>query len=185
MMKTHTCGELREQHAGQQVTLAGWVHRRRDQGGLIFIDLRDRWGITQIVVDRAEAEAAHDTASQVRNEYVIQVIGVVRARPAGTENLDLATGRVEVAASALNILTESKTPPLYMNQETEVDEALRMRYRYLDLRRARMQKNIILRHKAVKFIRDWLDREGFVEIETPILFNMFFTFAPSLYYTTS
>lgn len=171
MMKTHTCGELREQHAGQQVTLAGWVHRRRDQGGLIFIDLRDRWGITQIVVDRAEAVAAHDTASQVRNEYVVQVVGVVRARPEGTENLDLATGRVEVAALTLNILAESKTPPLYMNQEVEVDEALRMRYRYLDLRRARMQKNIILRHKAVKFIRDWLDREGFVEIETPILFK--------------
>jgi aspartyl-tRNA synthetase len=171
MMKTHTCGELREQHAGQQVTLAGWVHRRRDQGGLIFIDLRDRWGITQIVVDRAEAEEAHTRAGQVRNEYVIQVVGVVRVRPKGSENPDLSTGTVEVAVNTLNILTESKTPPLYLNQEIEVDEALRMRYRYLDLRRARMQRNLILRHRAIKFIRDWLDREGFIEIETPILFK--------------
>jgi aspartyl-tRNA synthetase len=171
MMKTHTCGELREQHAGQQVTLAGWVHRRRDQGGLIFIDLRDRWGITQIVVDRAEAEEAHTRAGQVRNEYVIQVVGVVRVRPKGSENPDLSTGTIEVAVTTLNILTESKTPPLYLNQEIEVDEALRMRYRYLDLRRARMQRNLILRHRAIKFIRDWLDREGFIEIETPILFK--------------
>ncbi len=171
MMKTHTCGELREQHAGQQVTLAGWVHRCRDQGGLIFIDLRDRWGITQIVVDRAEAEEAHTRAGQVRNEYVIQVVGVVRVRPKGSENPDLSTGTIEVAVTTLNILTESKTPPLYLNQEIEVDEALRMRYRYLDLRRARMQRNLILRHRAIKFIRDWLDREGFIEIETPILFK--------------
>lgn len=172
MMKTHTCGELREGHTGQTVTLAGWVFRRRDQGGLIFIDLRDRWGITQVTIDRDQAPAAHAAADRARTEYVIQVQGLVRHRPAGSENPDLATGAVEVFASDLRILNTSKTPPFYMNQELEgVDEALRMKHRYLDLRRPRMQRNIVLRHRAVKFIRDYLDERGFVEIETPILFK--------------
>lgn len=172
MMKTHTCGELREGHTGQTVTLAGWVFRRRDQGGLIFIDLRDRWGVTQVTIDRDQAPAAHTVADRARTEYVIQVQGLVRHRPAGSENPDLATGAVEVFASDLQILNTSKTPPFYMNQELEgVDEALRMKHRYLDLRRPRMQRNIVLRHRAVKFIRDYLDERGFVEVETPILFK--------------
>jgi aspartyl-tRNA synthetase len=171
MMKSHTCGELRESHAGQQITLAGWVNRRRDQGGLIFIDLRDRWGITQVVVDRNDAPNAHDNASQARNEYVIQVVGNVRIRPQGSENKELETGSIEVVASDITILTEAKTPPFYINQEEQIDEAMRMKHRYLDLRRPRMQRNIILRHRAIKFIRDWLDKQSFVEIETPILFK--------------
>jgi aspartyl-tRNA synthetase len=171
MMKSHTCGELRESHVGQEVTLAGWVNRRRDQGGLIFIDLRDRWGITQVVVDRADALEAHTAASSARNEYVLQVTGVVRVRPQGSENEELATGTIEVVASDIRILTTSKTPPFYINVDSDIDEAARMKYRYLDLRRSRMQRNIILRHRAIKFIRDWLDEKGFVEIETPILFK--------------
>ncbi|MDX1994898.1 MAG: amino acid--tRNA ligase-related protein, partial [bacterium] len=171
MMKTHTCGELRESHAGQTVTLAGWVNRRRDQGGLIFIDLRDRWGITQVVIDQATAPEAHATASQARSEYVLQVQGVVRPRPEGTANLELATGMIDVEASTIVILNESKVPAITINKEENTDEYRRMQYRYLDLRRPQMQHNIITRHRMVKFIRDFLDEKGFVEIETPILFK--------------
>jgi aspartyl-tRNA synthetase len=171
MLKTHTCGELRPSHAGQEVTLAGWVNRRRDQGGLIFIDLRDRWGIVQVVVDQATMPDAHKVASAARSEFVLQVRGSVRVRPEGTANPDLDTGEVEVVGSDIRILNESKTPPLYINMEENVDEARRMQYRYLDLRRPPMQHNIILRHRAIKFIRDYLDKEDFVEIETPILFK--------------
>ena len=171
-MKTHTCGELRQRQAGLSVTLAGWVNRRRDQGGLIFIDLRDRWGITQVVVDLETAPQAHAIADRVRNEFVLKIAGQVRIRPEGTANPDLATGDIDIVASEIQILNRSKTPPFYINREEgTVDEALRMRHRYLDLRRESMQNNIILRHKTVKFIRDFLDDEGFVEIETPILFK--------------
>ncbi len=172
MMKTHTCGELREKDAGTPVTLAGWVNRRRDQGGLIFIDLRDRWGITQVVVDLESAPAAHAVADSARNEYVLQVKGKVRIRPEGTANSELATGDIDIVADDIVILNRSRTPPFYINKEEgSVDEALRMRHRYLDLRREPMQENILLRHKTVKFIRDFLDTEDFVEIETPILFK--------------
>ena len=172
MMKTHTCGVLREKDAGTPVTLAGWVNRRRDQGGLIFIDLRDRWGVTQIVVDLEAAPAAHAIADSARNEYVLQVKGIVRIRPEGTANPDLPTGDIDIVADEIVILNRSRTPPFYINKEEgSVDEALRMRHRYLDLRREPMQENILLRHKTVKFIRDFLDREEFVEIETPILFK--------------
>ncbi len=171
MLKTHTCGELRPVHAGQEVTLAGWVNRRRDQGGLIFIDLRDRWGVVQVVVNQATTPEAHQCASEARNEYVLQVSGAVRIRPEGTVNPDLETGEVEVVASEIHILNESKTPPFYINMDENIDEIRRMEYRYLDLRRAPMQRNIILRHRVIKFIRDYLDKEGFVEIETPILFK--------------
>ncbi len=172
MMKTHTCGELRERDAGIPVALAGWVNRRRDQGGLIFIDLRDRWGITQVVVDLEAAPAAHSVANSVRNEYVLQVTGKVRIRPEGTANPDLPTGDIDIVADDIVILNRSKTPPFYINKEDGiVDEALRMRYRYLDLRREKMQQNIILRYQTVKFIRDFLDREDFIEVETPILFK--------------
>lgn len=172
MMKTHTCGELRPAHDGLEVVLAGWVNRRRDQGGVIFIDLRDRWGITQIVVDEQSSAATHAAATRfARNEHVIQIRGRVRIRPAGTVNPDLATGEIEVFADAIELLSPSKNPPFYINKEDNVDEVLRMKYRYLDLRRPKMQQNIVIRHRAVKFIRDYLDGQQFVEIETPILFK--------------
>jgi len=169
MLKTHGCGDLRARHAGQAVTLAGWVHRRRDHGGLIFIDLRDRSGIAQVVCNPALSAEAHQVASQCRSEYVLQVKGTVHPRPEGLVNPDLPTGEVEVTAGEVTILNPAKTTPIYINVEGEVDEAVRLRYRYLDLRRQRMQRNIILRHRVVKFIRDYLDAQGFIEIETPIL----------------
>jgi aspartyl-tRNA synthetase len=171
MLKTHNCGELRVEHSGQQVTLAGWVNRRRDQGGLIFIDLRDRWGITQVVVDQEKVPDAHRVANESRSEYVLQITGAVRIRPEGTSNSELETGDIEIVASEIKLLNASKTPPFYINKEEKVDEARRMEYRYLDLRRPRMQQNIILRHRMIKFIRDYLDEQRFVEIETPILFK--------------
>jgi aspartyl-tRNA synthetase len=171
MLKSHNCGELRPQQAGQRVELAGWIHRRRDQGGIIFLDLRDRWGIVQVVVDESKNLDAHRVANELRNEFVVQVIGNVRMRPAGTANPELATGEIEVEADAITLLNAAKTPPFYINQESKIDETARMRYRYLDLRRPQMQENIVLRHKVVKFIRDYLDERGFVEVETPILFK--------------
>jgi len=171
-LKTHTCGQLRSEHTGQTVTLAGWVHRRRDHGGLIFIDLRDRWGITQIVFDPDTSAEAHAVAHNLRVEYVVKVTGSVHRRPPGLENLDLDTGEIEVAVEGeAEILNQAKTPPFYINEDLPVDEALRLRYRYLDLRRHRMQRNLILRHKVIKFIRDFLTDEGFIEIETPVLFK--------------
>ena len=171
MLKTHTCGELRAEHVGAEVTLAGWVHRRRDQGGLIFINLRDRWGITQVVINEETTPEMHTIAKDVRNEYVLQVVGEVIARPEGMINKDMTTGMVEVAASSIKILNTSKTPPIYINKDDHTDEIVRMQYRYLDLRRPAMQHNIITRHKTVKFIRDYLDGQDFVEIETPMLFK--------------
>lgn len=172
MLKTHNCGELREQHDGLTVVLAGWVHRRRDQGGLIFIDLRDRWGITQVVIDESQSVEAHRVASDARAEYVLQIKGTVRIRPEGTENDELETGKIDVFAHEIKLLNESKTPPFYINRDDEpVEEARRMQYRYLDLRRPNMQRNIVLRHRTVKYIRDYLDARAFVEIETPILFK--------------
>jgi len=171
MLKTHNCGELRATHAGQQVTLAGWVHRWRDQGGLVFLDLRDRWGITQIKVDQQTASDAHALAKEVRSEWVIQVTGTVILRPDGMQNPDLPTGDVELAVSELKVLNRAKTPPFYINKDEKVEEALRMRYRYLDLRRPAMQSNLVLRHNVIRFIRNYLSERGFVEIETPILFK--------------
>ncbi|MFQ5880008.1 MAG: aspartate--tRNA ligase [Dehalococcoidia bacterium] len=169
MLKTHACGELRPHHVAQEVTLAGWVHRRRDHGGLIFVDLRDHDGIVQVVFSPEEAPTAHAVADEVRNEYVLQVQGVVARRPAGTENRQLPTGEVEVRAQSAEILNAAKTPPFYINEEQEVDELLRLRYRYLDLRRQRLHQNIVLRHRVVKYIRDFLSERSFTEIETPIL----------------
>ncbi len=169
MLKTVNCGELRHQSVGQTVTLAGWVHRRRDHGGLIFIDLRDRWGITQVVFNPETAPEAHAVASSVRAEFVLQVQGPVGPRPAGQENPDLATGEIEVVAQRAEILNPSKVPPFVVSKEDAVDEGIRLTYRYLDLRRPRMQKNLVLRHHVIKFMRDWLDAHGFIEIETPIL----------------
>ncbi len=171
MFRTHTCGQLRAEDNGQQVSLAGWVHRRRDHGGLIFIDLRDRWGLTQIVFDPSTSAQMHDAAHALRNEYVIQVTGRVRHRPAGQENPKLDTGDIEVEGQSLIILNEAKTPPFDINKDSTVDEALRLRYRYLDLRRERMQRNLMLRHNVVMHIRNFLANEGFIEVETPILFK--------------
>jgi aspartyl-tRNA synthetase len=169
MLKTHNCGELRASHAGQTVILAGWVHRYRTHGGVIFIDLRDRSGLVQVTLNQERSPDAFAIAEQVRNEWVIQVHGVVQRRPAGLENPDLLTGEIEVIARDVAVLNPSKTPPLYIDHEAGEAEGLRLKYRYLDLRRQRMQRNIILRHRTVKFIRDYMSERGFVEIETPIL----------------
>ncbi len=168
-LRTHYCGELRKEHVGQEVTIAGWVNRRRDHGGLIFIDLRDREGIVQAVFNPETSAANHSIANELRNEYVVKVRGRVSLRPQGTENRNLSTGDVELVAEDVEILNRAKTPPFYINEEIEIEEPLRLKYRYLDLRRERMQRNIILRHHVVKFIRDFLDAKGFIEIETPVL----------------
>ena len=169
MLKTHHCGDLNSGFVGKQVELAGWVDRRRDHGGLVFVDLRDRSGIVQVVFNPAVSTAVHSVANELRPEYCVSLKGEVTRRPKGTENVKLPTGEVEVVASAVNILNRSKTPPFYINEESDVDENVRLKYRYLDLRRARMQKNIYLRHCVVKFIRNFLDARDFVEVETPIL----------------
>src|SRR5450759_4788009 len=165
-----TCGELRGNDAGREVTIAGWVHRRRDYGGLIFIDLRDRYGLTQIVINEAEAGEATAIADKVRNEFVIQVRGKVARRLAGTENAKLETGEVEVQAASVQILSEALTPPFYINEpDAPVDETLRLRYRYLDIRRRPLLERLLLRSELVRAIRESHHRAGFVEIETPIL----------------
>jgi aspartyl-tRNA synthetase len=169
LLKSHHCGQLRESDAGQKVTLAGWVHRRRDHGGKVFIDLRDRDGVVQVVFNPQAAQEAYEVAGSFRNEYVIQVTGEVALRPKGTENPKLATGDIEVTATGAVILNPSKTPPFYINEDTEVEETLCLKNRYLYLRRPRMTGNLILRHRVIKFIRDFLDAKGFAEIETPCL----------------
>ena len=169
MLKSHSCGELNRNYVGSKVTLAGWVHRRRDHGGLTFIDLRDREGIVQVVYNPELAAECHRIASEMRNEYVISVSGEVSMRPEGTENPKLPTGEIEIIAEETKILNPSLTPPFYINEDVEVDENVRLKYRYLDIRRERMRDNLILRHKVVKFMRDFLDERGFIEVETPIL----------------
>jgi aspartyl-tRNA synthetase len=171
MYKTHTCGELRLSNAGERVTLAGWVHRRRDHGGVTFIDLRDRFGLVQVVGSPEISAAAQEQLEPVRMEWVIQVEGLVRPRPAGLKNPNLPTGEIEVEAHRVRILNPAKTPPILINKDEDIDEHTRLRYRYLDLRRDRMRSNLELRHRTVKFIRDYLDGQGFLEIETPILFK--------------
>ena len=163
-----SCGEVGGEHVGAQVELRGWVNRRRDHGGLVFIDVRDRDGITQSVFDPAET-SAFDEAQSLRNEDVVIIAGRVRARPPGTENAKLRTGAVEVAVERLEILSRSATPPFPVNLDADVDEALRLKYRYLDLRRPRLQRNLTIRHKLVKAMRDFFDGRGFLEIETPCL----------------
>jgi aspartyl-tRNA synthetase len=168
--RTHTCGELRASDAGKAAQLSGWVNRRRDQGGLIFLDLRDRHGITQVVIDRTDAPAAHEVASRVRSEFVITVAGQVAKRLEGTENKRLPTGEVELQGTALTILNEAKTPPFYVNDpEAQIDETLRLKYRYLDIRREPMARRLLLRSQLVHAIRDAHHKAGFIEIETPNL----------------
>jgi aspartyl-tRNA synthetase len=171
MLKTHLCGELRREHAGHDATLAGWVHRRRDHGGLAFIDLRDSSGLVQVVFDPDEAPQAHEQVHGVRNEFVLLVRGQVAPRKPGTENPHLPTGEIELRAREVEVLNPSRTPPFPVNEDTEVEELLRLRYRYVDLRRERMQRNIRLRYQTVDFMRRFLGARGFVEIETPILTN--------------
>ncbi|MHB1317945.1 MAG: aspartate--tRNA ligase [Anaerolineae bacterium] len=171
MLKTDDCGRLRASDVGRTVTLAGWVHRRRDHGNLIFVDVRDRYGVTQVVFNPDVSGAAHVAASDLHIEYVIRVVGEVRERPEGMRNPDMATGDIEVLALDLEILNEAKLPVFHINRESEVDEAVRLRYRYLDLRRARMQRNLILYHNVSRFMREYLSEHGFIEIETPILFK--------------
>jgi aspartyl-tRNA synthetase len=171
-LRTVTCGELTAANEGQRVVLAGWVGHRRDYGKLIFIDLRDRYGLTQIVIDperSPEGAEAHRIAVETRLEYVLRVEGVVAKRLPGKENPALATGEIEVEAQRVEILNTAKTLPFPISDYVEADEALRLRYRYLDLRRGSMARNVELRHHAVKFIRDYLDERGFIEVETPIL----------------
>jgi aspartyl-tRNA synthetase len=169
LRRTHRCGELRRAQAQQSVVLMGWVHRRRDHGGLIFIDLRDREGIVQVVFNPQVAADAHAKASRLRGEYVVAVAGTVMERPVGAVNPNLPTGEVEVVAGSLTILSEANPLPFALDGDEEVSEALRLKYRYLDLRRPSLQQNLIVRHRVAKTIRDYMDAHGFLEIETPFL----------------
>jgi aspartyl-tRNA synthetase len=169
MLRTHTAGELRAADTGKSVTLAGWVDRRRDHGDVTFIDLRDRYGKTQIVANAAEQSKAHAALKDVRSEWVLQVRGTVRPRPEGTRNAKLATGDVEVAAEEIVVLNEAKTPPFYVNEETPVDENLRWKYRYVDLRRERSKDLMRLRSEMTNFIRTFFVERGFWEIETTMM----------------
>jgi len=169
LQRTCYCGDVRPEDIGREVTLMGWVNRRRDLGGLVFIDLRDRAGIAQIVFNPEVSPKAHEKAGALRNEYVIAIIGKVVARPKGTENPELKTGGVEVRVRELKILSESNPPPFPIDEEGEVAENLRLKYRYLDLRRPRMQRNLILRNRAARSVRGYLHDLGFLEIETPFL----------------
>ena len=172
MYKTHNCGELRATHTDQKVTIAGWVHRRRDHGGVIFLDLRDRYGIVQVTVNPNASKETLEHVANVRMEWVLQVTGTVHKRPAGMQNPRMSTGEIEIIAESVDVLNSAKTLPFMVSGENDLpDENMRLKYRYLDLRRERMTSNMILRHKVVKFMRDFLDKQNFIEIETPILFK--------------
>ena len=166
-MRSHYCGQLTEDNIDQEVTLSGWVHRRRDHGGVIFVDLRDREGLSQIVFDPDKPEMFMQ-AERVRNEFVLQVKGKVRRRPEGTENPEMPTGQVEILALELNVLNASETPPFQLDDE-DVSEEHRLRYRYIDLRRPEMQQRLMMRAKITRLLRNYLDDNGFLDIETPIL----------------
>ncbi|MEW6401353.1 MAG: aspartate--tRNA ligase [Chloroflexota bacterium] len=172
MYKTHTCGELRASHAGQTVTIAGWVHRRRDHGGVIFVDLRDRYGLVQVVFNPDLPKSTLDELASTRFEWVLQITGVVHKRPAGMENPKMPTGEIEIIAQEVKVLNPAKTLPMMVSDDTDLpDENTRLKYRYLDLRREKMTRNMVLRHRVIKFMRDYMDKNGFIEIETPILFK--------------
>jgi aspartyl-tRNA synthetase len=167
--RTHTCGELRESNTGENVVLNGWVDRRRDLGGVIFIEVRDRHGITQVVFEPTFNEQAHQAAKDLRSEFVVSVEGVVRKRPADTDNPDLPTGHIDVMVNNLIVLNEAETPPFAIKDDIDTHEDLRLKYRYLDLRRPKLQKSLILRHKMAQITRQYFDENGFVEVETPVL----------------
>lgn len=170
MSRSHHAGELRKTEVGQEVTVCGWVSHRRDHGGLIFVDLRDRSGLVQIVYDAAAmGEDAFHKAESLRSEFVIAVRGLIRARSEETVNPKMETGEIELVCAELRILNKAKTPPFYIQDNVDVDEMLRLKYRFLDLRRPEMQKNIMLRHRVAKIMRDYFDAQGFLEIETPML----------------
>ena len=167
--RSHTCGELRIENVGENVILNGWVDTRRDLGGLIFIDLRDRFGITQIVFEPSFHEEAHNSAKDLRSEFVISVEGVVRKRPPETDNPELPTGHIDVMVNKLVILNEAKTPPFPIKDKIETSEDVRLKYRYLDMRRPSIQKNLLMRHKMYQLVRKYFDENNFVEVETPVL----------------
>ena len=169
MLRTHTCGQLNSADTGKQVTLCGWVARRRDHGKLIFIDIRDRYGFTQVVFIPKESGEAYKLAQELRSEFVIKLSGVVNKRPAGTINTKLATGEIEVLAKELQILNPSLTPPFEIEDTAQITEEMRLKYRYLDLRRARVFNNLVLRSSLYKIIRAYLGGLDFIECETPIL----------------
>ena len=169
LKRTHTCGELRAEHAGQEVILCGWVASRRDHGGLIFIDLRDRYGLTQVVFSPERAAEAHGAASELRSEYVVGVRGVVTPRPEGTVNRERPTGEIEVDAKEIDVLNVSRTPPFEIEDRTPVAEDVRLKYRYLDLRRPVMQERLMRRHEVLRALRDHFSEQGFIEVETPCL----------------
>ena len=170
-VRSHTCGELKRANLDHEVTLCGWVAKRRDHGGLIFVDLRDRYGLTQLVFDPAISDAAHDLGQKLRTEFVVWIKGKVRARPSGMTNAKLGTGEIEIACTELSILSEAKTPPFVIDDEADVAETLRLKYRYLDLRRPTLQKNLLTRHKLLSIVRRHLDEHQFCEVETPILYK--------------
>lgn len=167
--RTHTCGELRESDIDSHVVLNGWVDTRRDLGGVIFIDLRDRYGLTQIVFEPSYNSQSHEFGKALRTEYVVSIEGKVRRRPEGTENEDLDTGLVDVMVDKLTILNEAETVPFMIDDNVDVHEDLRLKYRYLDLRRPKMQSNMMLRHKMYQAARNYFDQNDFIEIETPVL----------------
>ena len=168
MHRTHTCGELTAAHIGQTVTLSGWVANRRDHGGVIFIDLRDRYGLTQTVYDPADSEEAWKVADTFRSEYVVKLTGTVRARPEGQANMKLATGEIEVIITQVEILSESKTPPFMIDAHYDANEEIRLKHRYLDLRRANTFRNVEFRARMNRFTRDWFSDRGFLEVQTPL-----------------
>ncbi|MGE5197028.1 MAG: aspartate--tRNA ligase, partial [Deltaproteobacteria bacterium] len=169
MLRTHTCGELNANNVGEKVTLCGWVATRRDHGKLIFIDIRDRYGLTQVVFVPKESEGAYRTSSDLRNEFVIKVTGIVNKRPPGTVNPKLKTGEVEVLAKELEIINPSLTPPFEIEDDLDITEEMRLKYRYLDLRRKKVFNNFVMRHQLYRVIRNFLGSQGFIESETPIL----------------
>ncbi|MFQ5770291.1 MAG: aspartate--tRNA ligase [bacterium] len=167
--RTHTCGDLNSKNDGEQVILMGWVHRRRDHGGLIFIDLRDRYGLTQVVFDPNHEKKAYQKAKELRGEYVIAIQGQVQKRPAGMVNPNLRTGTIEIVAKILKILNKSKTPPFGIDENVEISEELRLKYRYLDIRNSYMLQNLLIRNKTYQVVRSFFNQHGFIEIETPTL----------------
>jgi len=169
LKRTHTCGELRASHAGTMVTLNGWVDTRRDLGGVIFIDLRDRYGLTQIVFSPQDDPAAHQLADQLRSEFVVGIEGVVLERTAENVNPKMATGTIEVRVKKLEIYSKAETPPFEIIDETKTNEDVRLKYRYLDLRRPTMQQNLLMRSQIAVTVRNFFHENHFVEVETPVL----------------